>query len=67
MDRNVDAEIVIVGAGICGLATALALHRFSLFISFLHHFHFPIQFAIHYHSPLQQFLLSFAISIPESK
>ncbi|KAK7341057.1 hypothetical protein VNO80_23981 [Phaseolus coccineus] len=27
MDRNVDEEIVIVGAGICGLATALALHR----------------------------------------
>ncbi|XP_047172579.1 monooxygenase 1-like [Vigna umbellata] len=30
MDTDVDAEIVIVGAGICGLATALALHRFSL-------------------------------------
>ncbi|XP_027912073.1 monooxygenase 1-like [Vigna unguiculata] len=27
METNVDAEIVIVGAGICGLATALALHR----------------------------------------
>ncbi|BAT91360.1 hypothetical protein VIGAN_06268200 [Vigna angularis var. angularis] len=27
MDTDVDAEIVIVGAGICGLATALALHR----------------------------------------
>ncbi|CAJ1978274.1 unnamed protein product [Sphenostylis stenocarpa] len=27
MDKSVDAEIVIVGGGICGLATALALHR----------------------------------------
>ncbi|KAG4966698.1 hypothetical protein GLYMA_12G003400v4 [Glycine max] len=27
MDRTVDADIVIVGGGICGLATALALHR----------------------------------------
>ncbi|RDX67892.1 Monooxygenase 1, partial [Mucuna pruriens] len=27
MDITVDAEIVIVGGGICGLATALALHR----------------------------------------
>ncbi|XP_061359378.1 monooxygenase 1-like [Gastrolobium bilobum] len=27
MKRTVDAEIVIVGGGICGLATALALHR----------------------------------------
>ncbi|XP_027356779.1 monooxygenase 1-like [Abrus precatorius] len=27
MERTVDADIVIVGGGICGLATALALHR----------------------------------------
>ncbi|KAJ1391167.1 hypothetical protein SESBI_36863 [Sesbania bispinosa] len=27
MNSSVDAEIVIVGGGICGLATALALHR----------------------------------------
>jgi protoporphyrinogen oxidase len=28
MKRIVENEIVIVGGGICGLATALALHRF---------------------------------------
>jgi len=28
MKRSVENEIVIVGGGICGLATALALHRF---------------------------------------
>ncbi|CAL0334300.1 unnamed protein product [Lupinus luteus] len=27
MERSVDVDIVIVGGGICGLATALALHR----------------------------------------
>jgi len=45
MDRNVDAEIVIVGAGICGLATALALHRFSLFFFIFIIFHSPITIA----------------------
>eukprot|EP00257_Ricinus_communis_P025051 XP_025012465.1 monooxygenase 1 [Ricinus communis] len=27
MDANEEVELVIVGGGICGLATALALHR----------------------------------------
>lgn len=49
METNVDAEIVIVGAGICGLATALALHRFSLL-----RYRFLLQFAIQYHSLIQQ-------------
>lgn len=28
MEKNEEEKIVIVGGGICGLATALALHRF---------------------------------------
>lgn len=33
MDAAEELDIVIVGAGICGLATALALHRYFAFSS----------------------------------
>jgi len=41
MDEMEEIEIVIVGGGICGLATALALHRYCLFPSFLDFFLIP--------------------------
>jgi thioredoxin reductase len=34
MDKVEEIEIIISGGGICGLATALALHRFLLLILF---------------------------------
>lgn len=35
MDQVEEMEIIIVGGGICGLATALALHRFLLLLLIL--------------------------------
>lgn len=46
---NEDAvqTVVIVGAGLAGLATALALHRYAtsvkLFLEFLHYMSMPLQ------------------------
>lgn len=41
MAEDAGENIVIVGGGICGLATALALHRFCfhLFLYFIFSFH----------------------------
>jgi len=45
MDKNVDADIVIVGAGIYGLATALAFHLFPLFSFFFNSYSKTINIA----------------------
>uniref|UniRef100_A0A2P2KDB9 Uncharacterized protein LOC105644763 n=1 Tax=Rhizophora mucronata TaxID=61149 RepID=A0A2P2KDB9_RHIMU len=41
-----ELDIVIVGGGICGLATALALYRSVLFKYFYHSFDFPFLFSL---------------------